>query len=128
MTPEASIPTSIAPLLGIAVVTLAGVVAFLWRYYSKRDEEHSKERELWVTERQRLERFQVELRAEYEAKYHETLKTLYDDAREHEATVRREYAENIEAVSQNAQMASDKVARVLDKIYETYIVPRRPPH
>lgn len=136
---EPSTPTSLVPLLVIAVVALAGVIAYLFRFYtgrmeakdailSKEREERAKERENWVVERTRHERFQVELRAEYEAKYRETHKTLHEDAREHEDRARREYAENIEAVSQNVQAASDKVTQVLDKIYDRYISPRRPTH
>ena len=138
MTPEPAVPTSLVPLLVIAVVALAGVIAYLFRFYTgrmeakdatlaKEREERAKERENWVIERTRHERFQVELRAEYEAKYHEMHKTLYEDAREHEDKARREYTENIEAVSQNVQAASDKVTQVLDKIYDRYISPRRPP-
>jgi flagellar basal body-associated protein FliL len=134
---EPSTPTSLVPLLIIAVVALAGAIAYLFRFYSgrmeakdallaKEREERAKERENWVVERTRHERFQVELRAEYETKYHDTLKTLYDDAREHEDTARREYTENIETVSANAQAASEKVTRVLDKLYD-YLAPRRTP-
>jgi flagellar basal body-associated protein FliL len=135
MAAEPTIPTSLAPLLIAAVLALAGVIAYLFRYYSKRAEDHGKEseawgkeREAWAAERARLERFHVELRAEYEAKYHETLNTLYKEARENEATARREYAENMESVAQKAAEASSKVAAVMDKIYDYLIRPRRPPH
>lgn len=131
-----SVPTSLAPLLIAAVLALAGVIAYLFRYYSKRAEDHgrereawAKEREAWAVERTRHERFQVELRAEYEAKYHETLANLYKEARENEATARREYAENMEIVAQKAAEASAKVATVMDKIYDYLIRPRsRTPH
>jgi hypothetical protein len=131
-------------MLILAVVALASVIAYLFKFYSgrmeakdlalaakdlllaKEREERAKERESWVVERTRHERFQVELRAEYETKYHGTLKTLYDDAREHETTMRREYAENVELVAQNLAAAGDKVGRALDKIYDTFVAPRRP--
>jgi len=129
---EPSIPTSLIPLLITAIVALCGVVAYLFRYYSKRSEDHGKEREVWAKEREmwavertRLERFQVELRAEYEAKYHETLTTLYKEARESESTARREYAENMEIVAQKAAEASDKVTAVMNRIYDYLIRPRR---
>jgi hypothetical protein len=135
MTPEPAIPTSVVPLLIAAVMALAGVVVYLFKRMEAKDAVRAQEREAWViertgwaVERARQERFQVELRAEYETKYHEVHKTLYEDAREHEDQARREYAENIEAVSQNVQAASDKVTQVLDKIYDRYISPRRPPH
>src|SRR5215470_2700540 len=132
---EPSIPTSLIPLLITAILALAGVIAYLFRYYSKRAEDHgkereawSKEREAWAAERARLERFQIDLRAEYEAKYHSTLETLYKEARENEALARREYAENMESVAQKAAEASSKVAAVMDKIYDYLIRPRRAPH
>lgn len=127
-----TIPTSLIPLLITAVVALCGVVAYLFRYYSKRAEDHgkergawAKEREAWAIERTRHERMQIDLRAEYETKYHETYKTLYQDAREYEAQARREYAENMEIVAQKAAEASDKVTAVMDKIYDYLIRPRR---
>lgn len=132
---EPSTSTSLAPLLIAAILALAGVIGYLFRYYSKRAEEHgkereawAKEREAWVAERARLERFQVELRAEYEGKYHSTLETLYKEQRENEAAARREYAENMESVAQKAAEASGKVAAVMDKIYDYLIRPRRTPH
>lgn len=126
------LPASLVPLLLLAISGLVGVVAFLFRYYSKRFEDHgkereawAKEREAWATERTRLERFHVELRAEYEAKYHETLNTLYKEARESESMARREYAENMEIVAQKAAEASDKVTAVMNRIYDYLIRPRR---
>lgn len=132
---EPSVPTSLVPLLIATILALAGVIAYLFRYYSKRAEDHGKEREAWAKEREawavertRHERFQIELRAEYEAKYHETLSTLYKETRESEAAVRREYAENIDSVAQKAAEASSKLAAVMDKIYDYLIRPRRTPH
>lgn len=136
MPPADPIPTSVSvALLSAVIVALAGVIAYLFRYYSKRSEDHGKEREAWAKEREawaaeraRLERFHVELRAEYEGKYHETLNTLYKEARENEALARREYAENMESVAAKAAEASSRVAAVMDKIYDYLIRPRRPPH
>jgi exonuclease VII large subunit len=136
-------PTQLVTMLCIAVAALAGVVAFLFRYYSKRLDAHgkereawakerevwletrAKEREAWATERERMERFQLELRAEYEAKYRETTSTLYSAAREHETTSRREYADNMETVASKQAEAFDKVTQVIDKIYDYLIRPRR---
>lgn len=132
---EPAVPASLIPLLIAAVLALAGVIAYLFRYYSKRAEDHSKEREnwsrereAWAAERVRLERFQVDLRAEYETKYHSTLETLYKEARENEALARREYAENMEGVAKAAEASNSKVAAVMDKIYDYLIRPRRTPH
>ena len=122
-----------------AVVALAGAVGYLFRHYSKRvsiveasrtkeREGRAEEREAWVAERARYDKLHAELRAEYEAKYHATLRTLYEDAREHENTSRREYTENVEVVAKHAAEASDQVTQVIDKIYARLIEPRRPPH
>jgi hypothetical protein len=134
MPAEPSLPTSLAPLLIATILALAGVIAYLFRYYSKRAEDHGREREAWAREREawgaervRLERFHVELRAEYESKYHETLTTLYKEARENEAAARREYAENMDSVAQKAAEASARVATVMDKMYDYLIRPRRTP-
>jgi hypothetical protein len=133
ISPEIAVPTWWAPLLISAIVALAGVIVFLFRYYSKRADLHDKERESWAKEREswalervRLEGFQTTLRAEYEQKYHETYKTLYQDAREYEAAARREYAENMEIVAQKAAEASEKITTVMNKIYDYLIRPRRP--
>ncbi len=135
---EPSVPTSLVPLLIVAVVALAGTVAFLFRHYSKcmaaleasrakEREDRAQEREEWVLERARHElerahheRRQVEVRAEYESRHREVLKSLYDDAREHEDRTRREYAENIEVVAEHQAKASERVTQVLDKIYDRF--------
>jgi len=130
--PPPGIPTSWAPLLCIAIAALAVALGVLWRYYSGRLEAHetqrrqhdleqANERQAWAVERERL-------RTEYETRHLSTLQRLYEDAREHEATARREYAENMEIVAAKAAEGSEKVAAVLNKIYDRYISPRRTPH
>jgi biopolymer transport protein ExbB/TolQ len=136
MTPvpdTSGIPTTWAPLLISAIMALAIALVYLWRYYANQMKEieverrsqaleQAKEREAWAVER-------VEIRAEYEAKYHATLRQLYEDAREYEIAARREFAENMEIVASKAAEASERVAAVLDKIYDRFIIgPRRSPH
>lgn len=150
MTPtiDSPVPTSLVVLLIIAVTALAGVIGYLFQFYSKRmaqaaadqrveaDKQH-QERVSWALERARMEATMQAasnaLRAEYEAKHRilaeqhaKALGDLFDASREHEDQARREYLENIESVSQKAAEANTKVAAVLDKFYERYVGgPRR---
>ena len=73
-----------------------------------------------------------ELRAEYETKHREVverhadmIKALYEDSREHENLMRREYASNMEVVAEKARQAQEKVGEVLDKIYNRFVGTRR---
>lgn len=154
MTPD---PTLVAVLV-IAVTALAGTIAFLFRYYSKRlKEAHDdqkrimeaasserfefakerfefvKERSMWLIERTRFEAVELHLRTEFEAKhraavesYARTVQDLHETARTHEDTVRREYLQNMESVSDKAEAAQGKIGAVLEKIYDRFVVaPRR---
>jgi hypothetical protein len=123
------IPTSWAPMLIIAIVALAGAIVILWRYYALElktlNAERLKERELWAEERERWVGERERIRAEYDKRYILELERLHKEGREHEATVRREYAENMEIVAAKAEESNGKVAAVLDKIYNRFIGPRR---
>lgn len=138
MTPTTDPNPALVPLLLAAIAALTATVVFLFGSYSKRQREQealrlkdhedwAKERIEWAKDRVRTEQFQIVLRGEFEAKYHDALRKMYEDAREHEDQARRENAANVEAVAVKVQEASDRVAMVLDKIYERYIAPRRPP-
>lgn len=137
---DASHPLTLVVALSIAVVTMAGVVAYLFRYFTKRNDTAEKERlhllksiaderAAWSAERVQLGVAHKENRAEYEAKHREvverhaaSLRQLYDDAREIEALARREYAANMEVVAEKARESQEKVGQVLDKIYNRFIV------
>ncbi len=132
---EPSLPTSMVPLLLLAITTLAGVVVYLFTYYNKRDREHTKEREGWAkeregwaVERERWERTRSEYRAELEARYREDYRTLYDQQRKYEAESRQADADRMEAIEKLAAEANTKVASVLEKICERYIGPGRRSH
>lgn len=137
MTPptEPSLPTSLVPLLVLAITALAGVVAYLFHFYNKRDRAHTKEREewfqereRWAVERERWERTRTELRAEYEGRYREDYRVLYEAQRKHEEDSRRADADRWEAVAQVAAEANTKVATALDRFHDIYIGPRRRSH
>ena len=134
---DPAIPTSMVTVLIVAVVALSGVIAYLFKFYSKRlsisesdrrqrDEAMAAERAAWSVERTRLEGYRDGLRAEYDRHYRDALEKLYAEAREHESTARREYAANMEVVADKAAEAMSKVGAVLDKIYDRFIGPRRP--
>lgn len=145
MTPttEPTIPTSLVPLLVLAIIALGGVIAYLFRFYSKRDdknareraehtrerEEWAQERERWAVERERWERTRVELRAEYEARYREDYRAMCEVQRKHEEDARRADADRWESVAQVAAEANTKVAAALDRFHDIYIGnPRRRSH
>jgi hypothetical protein len=123
-------PTTLIPLLVVAITALAGVVGYLWRYYSKRDEVHGKEREewhaereRWAVERERWDRVRAELRADYEARYREDYRQLLEDQRKHEEDSKRADADRMESIERITAEANAKVAVVLERIYERYIGP-----
>lgn len=142
-----SSPLTLVAALVVAVLTMASVISYLFRYFSKRGdaerkatagerirmiEEHAKERQDWAVARVHLEMAGRELRAEYETKHREVverhadmIKALYEDAREQENLIRREYAANMEVVAEKARQAQEKVGEVLDKIYNRFVGTRR---
>lgn len=128
-TVDPGIPTSWAPMLIIAIIALSGAIVILWRYYAGElkgiNAERLKEREAWAVERERWAVERERLRGEYDKRYIVDLERIHKEARDHEAAVRREYAENMEIVASKAEESLNKVAAVLDKIYDRYIGPRR---
>ena len=146
--PEPTIPTTQLSLLIAAIVALAGVIAYLFRFYSNRlkdigdaqklrDDEHAKERAQWAVERSSAamvrETTDAKIRAEFEEKHRvivaeqvKMMAELHEQAREHENTACREFAQNMETVATKAGEASDRIAAVLDKFYDRFVGPRPP--
>ncbi len=143
MTPDLATPSSLVGALVVAIAALSGVIVFLFKHYSRRederrkhDEDVAKERTLWAVERARLEvdrdHMRAEIRAEFEERHRvvvsehaKLLRESHDAARENEAAARREYAANIEVVAAKASEAADKIGGVIEKIYERFVL-RRP--
>lgn len=134
------VPTTLMGALVLAIIGLAGTVAYLFRFYSTRqvqaekerrehDADHARERATWAAERASLlaERATLEalLRAEYEKRHREMVDRLYEEAREFETTARREYAANMELVANKAGEINDKIGTILERFYERYVNPRR---
>jgi hypothetical protein len=142
MTPDVSTPASLVSALALAVTTLAGVVVYLFRIYTRRnakteslltrkDDDISKERAQWVAREAELEARADSLRADYEQRsreladrYAQSLKEAAAAAREREDIIRREYADVMEAVSAEASKASVLLAQVLEKFYTRFVGPR----
>ena len=129
MTPPSidAAPTSLVAMLVIAVVALAGVIAFLWRYYDGRikgfeeqrikdDAQHAKERQDWAVERATLQAFRDQLSAEYAKRHADDMRNLYDRALEHENAARREYIANMDSVAAKAAESQDKIGSVMQKM------------
>lgn len=140
-------------MLTIAITTLCGVIAFLFRLYLSRNKEISKEQELmvkergdWAIERAKLtsdlamerakmaadfELKEVETRADYEKKFRELIERYdgiarrdSDNHRAHEDQVRKDFAEIMERVSAEAGKSSQALVQMLQKFYDRMVGPR----
>jgi hypothetical protein len=143
MDPTNDLSTGTKGIFIAAIVALAGVVAYLFKLNNERinkNEDGRKEldgtiaderkdvaveREKWNLERERL-------RADYEAKnrelaekYAKDLRASYEDNREHEDGVRKEFAEMMEVIATKAGESSQAIVTMLDKFYDRFIGPRR---
>lgn len=134
------VPTTLLAALGAAVVSLGGVVAYLFRHYTGRlkeidddrrrhDEQIAKERAAWVEERAHLSRsreeIETDLRLEFEGKLRQALQDhiaklceVFESARENENEARREYTKNVEFISRTAAEANEKIGMVLERFYD----------
>lgn len=135
---DPNVPTSVIVLLGIAVSALAGVIAYLFKYYSgrmkesedhrlKSEEVHAQERQTWAVERERLGNARNELRLEFEVKHREMLERAVDAMRELEAKLRAEYVRLVESVEESnttnmkiladkADEANQRMSTVMEKL------------
>lgn len=129
-------PTTLTAALIAAIVALAGTVAFLFRHFTKKDEEYAKERSIyaaertkhaeeranWATLRAALENFENKLRAEYEARYREiatdhseAVIKMYEDARQLDKENRREYLQSLDEARRDYAENVDGVAKRHDE-------------
>ncbi len=140
-------PSNTTAMLIAAIVALVGAIAYLFKHYQSKISDLEKERRVesaevalerkgFIHERAQhedvQEKFESQLRAEYEVKHRLLLENqvkmmaqMHDAAREHEANARRDFALNMEMVADKAAEASNKIAAVLDKFYDRYVSPRR---
>ncbi len=140
-------PTTLTQVLVIAVVALAGVIVFLFKFYTgrlsvleegnaRRAFEHAREREAWAVERAKLEisrdSAEEKSRAEYEVKhrsvvekYAQDTRAIAEAAREHEDAQRREFFTNAEIVAARADETQAKVGALLDKALARLVGSRR---
>src|SRR5262249_10559620 len=138
-------PLSLGSALVIAVLTMATVVTYLFHFFNKRldrernerlnlleerakerqdwSESRAKERAEWAIERVRLDALLDRTRGEFEAKHRELAEKhaqivhdTYQEAREQENLMRRDYTANMEVVAEKAREIQMRVGDVLDKI------------
>lgn len=148
------LPKWLAGAMVAVIGVLAGVVAYLFKLYQKRERviaaERAKmgeERAQWMLAEQRRaderERFETALRAEYEQKHRELIEAHADTAREerqlardHEERMRADFAaalgaarkdfgDIMERVSAEASQAAAQLSNVLDRFYDRFVGPRR---
>lgn len=121
--------------LAAVIGTLATVVAYLFKRYERRDDRRERavveERKAMDKERADWAREREELRADFEArnaklseKYADAMRTMLNDARDHEDEVRQEFAAVMEHVSAKADKASLALVDMLQKFYERFVGPR----
>jgi hypothetical protein len=122
----------------IAISTLAGVVAYLFRFYNKRDAKLQEERKQiiaersgWALEREGWEKERLRIRLEFEEKHREVVenyaKALHEDvsnSREREDKIRNEFGELMEEVRDDAQKSSSALVDTLQKFYDRFVGPR----
>lgn len=142
---DVSPPTSLIAAMTIAVIALAGVIAFLFRHYTvktgeliavfndrvakitdKHAEEHKAwavereawcaERASWSAERAKLEQLRTDLRLEYESRHRELATKYADQVRElYDTTLEHENAARRE-YADNMEHVADKAAEATAKL------------
>lgn len=148
MADQAPPPWIIAAFI-TAVATLAGVVAYLFKRYERRDDRRekaiaeerramdaeraswAKERETWKAERETWETEREEIRADYEAnarqlseRYAQALREEHKIALDREDAVRAEFATIMANVEAQAAKASQALVEILNKFYDRFVGPR----
>ncbi len=145
--PVPEVPTTLLGAFALAIIVLAGVITYLWRFYQGRmakaakaqlaaEREHADERQQWALERQRLtedkdgiikmrEELEAALRAEYEERQRRFIQDVYAQAREDQREARKDFAEIMAVVQREATAQAEKLTVVLDKFYDRYVGPRR---
>jgi hypothetical protein len=142
-------PLTLVVALLAAVTALAGTVVFLFRHYAKKvdthdevrkkmQEEIAQERLSWAAERGRFEalrndfeesreKFEREVRAQYEERLRVTSERYAESERQNVAQARREFAELMESVAQQAEIQRDKYAAVFEKFLDRFALSRGRP-
>lgn len=147
MGPEtASLPGWQYGLLGVAAFVFAGVIVYLFKFYTRRERRWEFERKAFAEERKAFavkeaswdderEKERLRIRGEYEEKHRELVEKYSDDVREereanrvHEDAVRREFSEAMEAISEKASASSQALVEMLQKFYDRFVGPSRGRH
>lgn len=125
----------IAALVAV-ITTLAGVVAYLFKRYERRDDRREKamaeEREKMATERAKWALEREQLRADFSAKHAELSDDYATGLREerktsmdHEDEIRAEFAAIMERVATEAGKSSAALVEMLQKFYDRFVGPQR---
>ncbi len=133
MEPEVSaLPGWQYGVLGIAAFLFAGVIVFLFKFYNRRIDLLTAERESWLKKEASWDAELAKLRLEYEEKHRALVETTTkemreerDNNRDHEDAARKEFAEMMEAVSEASTKSSQALVDVLGKFYDRFVGPTR---
>ncbi len=147
-------PDYLTGILIATIVVLAGVIAFLFRLYVNRnkdtetllrakDKEMTEERERLLKERHDLELAQNKERSEWELEleqiradhekhlkdraesYAMELGEMSDKFMAREDAMRKDFGDRIERIAAEASRAAQEQSKVLEKIYDRFVGPRR---
>lgn len=113
-------------LLGVIALVFAYVILALYKRAETKDEKITADRIAWAAKEQSL-------RADYEAKhvaalveYARQLQALRVSAQEREDMIRKEFSDVADRVADEATKTAQANTDVLNKVYERFLMPRRP--
>jgi hypothetical protein len=129
--------------VGVIALVFAVAIVILWRHLLKREDKLDGERELMTKERASWEAREIQIRAEGAAqlaklreesaaqntalmeKFAQDMRALFVEQQLREDAARREFAEIMEGVEQQAKESSDALIAILQKFYDRFVGPRR---
>lgn len=122
--------------IAIVAFVLALVVRHLYTRKENKDDQVAAERAAWQLERQKMLSDHAlaleKARGDYEEELHKQADTYaqrlhdqFDKAQTREDAIRKEFAEVAENIATEIGKMSGELTRVLDKLYERFIGPRR---
>lgn len=117
--------------IGAIALMFALAIIFLYKQSLKREDRLDLEREAMVKERKDWEMTEVKIRAECDQKlaaaaekYANAIDQLNAKAQLREDTTRREFAEIMESVDEQASKSSAALVAMLEKFYNRFVGPR----
>jgi hypothetical protein len=126
-------------VLGVIALAFAWAIVHLFKALRDDAKERlaaeramEKERSAWTLEREKWATEREDIRAEYEEKhrlavenYSRQIQAEHESNRRHEDQVRKDFAEIMEQIAEEASKSSDAVVEVMRKFYDRFVGPKR---